>query len=308
MNNLNIIATALLSLFITTSYGQINIQDSTAKVLSYWYLGDQYDYEVSMQKLQISEADTLSNETFTYDVNVSVIDSTENSYTVRWHYKNYNSDSDNPVIQKIISTSEDIKVDIITDELGIIESIANWEEVRDYMIASFDSLKTEIAHLPGMEAFIEQNKSIYATEESIEAAAIQDAQQFHNFHGVQFKLNDTILVETLSPNVYYNDKPFDTDIVIILEDIDTTHNEIIIRSITEVDSEQLTETTFNYLTEMSKKLGTPMVNKDEFDNLHNDVETVSLIHMSGWVIESKLWKEVYADGITQMEIRIITMK
>ena len=42
--------------------------------------------------------------------------------------------------------------------------------------------------------------------------------------------------------------------------------------------------------------------------LTNSVETVSRIHNTGWVLESVLWKEVIADGKTNMEIRTIQMK
>jgi hypothetical protein len=126
----------LVLLLITISIaakGQMNFQDSSAQVIAYWNLGEKYEYEVSLQKLQYTETDTTSDETITYDVEISVIDSSSNSYTVRWFYKNFKSDSKNPIAQKLAAVAEDIAVDIKTDELGVIQSVENWEEVRNYM-------------------------------------------------------------------------------------------------------------------------------------------------------------------------------
>ena len=289
-------------------HGQMNFQDSTAQVISYWDLGEKYEYSVIFQKLKYSGEDTTSNETITYDVEVSVIDSSENSYTVRWFYKNFNSDSENPIIKKIATLAEDIAVEINLDEFGVIESVNNWEEVRDYMSASFDSMRNELPQIPEMDKMFQQLKGMYSSRASIEGTAIQDAQQFHNFHGGKFTLNEKVTGEIKTTNVYYPDKPFDTEVTVMLEALDKENNQYQIRSINEVNSEQLTETTYNYLKDMYKNLGQEFPKTKEISKLSNMVETVSIIHNTGWVIESVLWKEVVAEGITDMEIRTIQLK
>jgi len=70
----------------STAYGQMNFQDSTAQVISYWAVGDTHEYSVVYQTLQYSEGDTTKNETMTYDVEVVVKDSTESDYVVSWTY------------------------------------------------------------------------------------------------------------------------------------------------------------------------------------------------------------------------------
>jgi hypothetical protein len=244
----------------------------------------------------------------TYDVEVSVIDSTENSYTVRWFYKNFKSNSSNPIVQKLATVSEDIAVDIRLDELGAIQSVENWEEVKDYMAKSINSMKNDFVQIPELEKVFQQISGMYSTKASIEASAIQDAQQFHNFHGGKYLLNESATGIIKSPNLYDPEKPFDTEIVVTLEELDKENNQFIIRSIQEVDSEQLTETTYNYLKEMTKNLGQEFIKREDFIDLKNSVETVSRIHNTGWILESVLWKEVIAEGITNMEIRTIQMK
>ncbi|MEO1518836.1 MAG: hypothetical protein AAFV95_27725 [Bacteroidota bacterium] len=291
-----------------TANGQMNFQDSSAQVISYWDLGEKYEYSVTLQKLKYTEKDTSSNETITYDVEVSVIDSTENSYTVRWHYKNFTSDSKNPIVQKLTAISEDIAVDIKLDELGAIQSVANWEEVRDYMAESIDSVRSEFGQLPALEKAFAQMKNTYSTKASIEAGAIRDVLQFHNFHGGRYILNEEATGTVKTPNLYDPEKPFDTNVSVMLEELDQENNQFIIRSIQEVDAEQLTETTYNYLKKMTEDAGQEIIKREDFIGLKNLVETVSRIHNTGWVIESVMWKEVAAEGITNMEIRTIQMK
>lgn len=301
----------MLVLFVLASSlvnAQMNFQDSSAQAISYWSLGEKYEYAVSLQKLQFTETDTAYNETIRYEVEVSVIDSTENSYTIRWFYKNFTSDAKNPVVQKLAKIAEDISVDIKTDELGVIQSVENWEEVRDYMAKSFDTLIGDLPKSPEMDKIFNQMKRMYATKSSIEATAIQDAQQFHNFHGGKFTLHETVTGQIKTPNLYDNDRPFDTDVSVTLEELDAENNQYIIRSIQEVNSEQLTETTFKYLKEMTEGIGGKFMEREEFMDLTNVVETVSRIHNTGWVLESVLWKEVKAEGTTNMEIRRIEMK
>ncbi|NJL74632.1 MAG: hypothetical protein HC892_05925 [Saprospiraceae bacterium] len=211
-------------------------------------------------------------------------------------------------MQKLATAAEDIAVNIKTDALGVIESVENWEEVRDYMAASLDSLKNDFGELPEMEKIFEKMKGMYSTKSSVEASAIQDAQQFHNFNGGKFVLNETVTGQIKTHNLYDNSKPFDTEVSITLEKLDAENDQYIIRSIQEVNSEQLTETTFNYFKEMLEGMGQEFIGREKFMDLKNLVEIVSRIHNTGWVLESVFWKEVIADGITNIEVRRIEMK
>ena len=298
----------LLILCSIKASGQMDFQDSTAQVITYWDLGEKYEYAVTFQQLSYSEKDTTKNETMTYDVEVTVIDSTENNYVVKWFYKNIETNSKNPLIQKLVKASEDIEVDIKLDALGVIQEVVNWEEVRDYMVKSIGEMKSDLPEIPEIEKMFQQIESTYSSKASIEAAAIQDVQQFHNFHGGKYPLNEKLTGQIKTPNIYYPEKPFDTNLIVILEELDEENSQFRIRSIHEVDTEQLTQSAFQYVSELFSNLNQKIPKREEFENLTNSVETVSRIHNTGWVLESILWKEVFVDGLTNMEIRTIQMK
>lgn len=303
-----ILSALILIAFLFKANGQINFQDSSVQVISYWDLGEKYEYSVSHQTLKYTDQDTTSNETITYDVDVSVIDSTSKGYTVRWLYKNIKTDSKEPLMQKVIGASEDISIDIELDEMGTILGVVNWEEVRHYMSQGFDTLLTELPDIPEIKDMINRVKAMYSTKESIEASAILDAVQVHNFYGGKYTLNKTVAGTLLTQNLYYPDKPFDTDVSVTLEHFYEEKDRYRIRSINEVNAEQLTETTYNYLTDLFKGLGQEMPPREEFKNVSNTIETVAIIHNTGWVLDTVQWKEVVAEGITNMEIRRIKMK
>ena len=103
--------------------------------------------------------------------------------------------------KKIAALAQDIAVDIKLDIYGSILSVENWEEVRDYLLTALDSVKNEFG-MPEMAPLFIQMRNTFQTKAAIESLTIQDAQQYHNFHGGRYELNDTISGQILLPNNY----------------------------------------------------------------------------------------------------------
>jgi len=298
----------ILILFATSAFGQINMEDSTAQVISYWNIGDKQSYSMSLQKVKLKGTDTTENVIMTYDVDITVIDSTENSYLVEWFYKNYKTNSTNEIVKKITSLSEDMKVIIETDEFGAIRGVQNWKEVSEYMKKSIQPVREEFKNNPQLEQVFEQMESMYTTKQGIEAAAIQDAQQFHTFHGGKYVLGEIIEAPLQVPNTYDPNNPFDSKITLSLDELNPDDNNFIIRSTQVVDSDQLTNVTYNYLKSMSKSMKTPEPKKEDIGQLTNVTTTASRIHGTGWLIYSIQTKTVEAPGVSNIEERIIEIK
>jgi hypothetical protein len=305
---MNRLFTIILTVFSTTAFGQINMEDSTAQVIAYWNIGDKQSYSMSLQKIKLKETDTIENVLMTYDVDITVIDSTENSYSVEWFYKNYKTNSTNEIVKKITALSEDIKVVIETDEFGAIKGVENWKEVSEYMKKSIQPVNDEFKNVPQLTQMFNQMESMYTTKEGIEAAAIQDAQQFHTFHGGKYLLGEVLEIPLLVPNMYDQNNPLDSKVTLYLDELNPDDNNFIIRSIQEVDSDQLTDVTFNYLKSMSKSMKTLEPKKEDIGKLTNLTTTASKIHGTGWLIYSIQTKAVQAPGATNIEERIMEIK
>ncbi|WP_159023614.1 hypothetical protein [Formosa sp. L2A11] len=296
-----------LILFSSTLTGQISMKDSTVQVIGYWNKLETQSYNISYQKLKIKSNDTISRELVTYQVDVKIIDSTENSYTIEWFYKNYNINTENKLAKKLSKMSNDISVKIKTDQFGTFIEVVNWEDIKTYLTQVSDTLKVELKDIPNSEKIIDNVMSLYATKESIEANAIKDALQYYQFNGVKYKLGEE-LQGTIETANNFGGAPFQTNVSYSLDKINETEGNAVFRSNQIINSQQLTDETYKYLKN-SGAFSETLPTRSEFPNLTNETNTASIIHAaSGWVIYSIESKKIAAADTTNIEERIIEIQ
>lgn len=296
----------LLTCLNVCLFGQINWQDSTVQAITYWGMYDSITYEIRLEKIKIEENDTVSYDLISYNVGVTVVDSTTSSYIVEWHYYNFQYSGTNPLAGEIMGISEDITVDILIDELGVVKGVENWEEVKEYTYSVIDKVVEKSTTFPEVKTMLLGVKEFYATEEGVMNIAIQDALQFHTFFGSKYSLNERIEGLVKVPNLYYPESPFDADVKIDVVKLDNDENSYSLRYEHIVDKDQLLATTLDYL----KSLGIPdeVFEAIDLSGLENTVVCDSTIDNSGWVITSRQVKKVSASGVEETEIRTISMK
>ncbi|WP_298763117.1 hypothetical protein [uncultured Polaribacter sp.] len=294
-------------LFCTTIFSQISVKDSTVQVIGYWANLEQQSYDISLEKLKLKGTDTISREYTSYEVDLKIIDSTANSYTTEWYYKNYKVETDSEIAKKINALASDIAVQIKTDEFGTFMEVVNWESIKEYQLKVTDQLKEELKDVPNINNIIDNVMKNFNSKEAIEANAIKDAIQFYSFHGIKYTLNEKVKGNiTLRNN--FGGKPFDAAISYSLDEINEEDGNAVIRMKQVVNSEQLTNETYKFLKKVSA-FGKNMPNREDFPPLTNETYTASRIHgETGWVIYSIETKEVKAEGTTKIEERIIEIK
>ena len=297
----------IIFLISSNLFSQISIKDSTVQVIGYWSKYDKQSYDVTYEKYKVKNKDTISRELMKYEVDVKIIDSTANSYTIEWFYKNYSIDTENELVRKLTSIANDISVKIKTDEYGAFVEIVNWEEVRDYLEKVTEKLKVELKDVPNYKKIIANVMSIYSTKESIEANAIKDALQFYQFHGVKYNLGEE-LEGILETSNNFGGKPFETDVRFSLDEINEIDGNSILRSYQVINSKQLTDATYKHL-QMLGTFGDKIPPRNEFPSLTNETSTASRIHgETGWIIYSIETKEITAEETTNIEERVIEIK
>ena len=304
---MNKIIIGIAFLFSVSIYGQISEKDSTVQVVAYWSKLEKQSYNVSYEKLKIKNKDTISKELMKYEIDLKVIDSTKNSYTTEWFYKNFTIETDNELVKKLTSISNDISVTIKTDEFGSFMEIMNWQEVRDYLTKVTIKLKEELKDIPNATKIIDNVMAVYNSKESIEANAIKDAIQFYSFHGVKYKLGEEISGELTVGN-NFGGKPFETSVTLSLDEINAADGNAVIRMKQTVNSEQLTNETYNHLKRIGT-FGNNVPSREDFPMFTNETYTASRIHAeTGWIIYSIETKEIKAEKSTNIEERIIEIK
>ena len=294
----------LLILLSLKMYGQIDMNDSTAQVIGYWDKNEKQSYVVTQEEYKIVGNDTTSRESYKYLVDITVVDSTADSYLIDWFYKDYEIHSDNALVKKLASITSDITVRIKTSELGVFQEVVSWEAIRDYILQGTKILKQETQDIPNMDNIINQIEGMYSTKESIENAAVMEMQQYYTFHGAKYEYGEEYNIDLKSSNLY-GGEPFDTKVKVWLDEINPDENNFVLRMIQTVDSEQLTKATYEYLLKMAETLKIPSPKIEDIPLVSNDVWTASRIHGSGWVIYSVETRETKAEGQTNVKERII---
>jgi hypothetical protein len=287
---------------------QMNFRDSTVQAICYWELGDTMEYQISFQKLQYNETDTLTNEILYYDVVISVIESYETAYTIRWKYKNVSSSNNESLIQKLSGLIENLTIDFRIDEMGVFEEVVNWEEIRSYVENYIEIYGSQPIVDKFFEDFINMYLETYASKESFESGAILDIIQFHYFYGVMYEMNEVYEYQTESANLYEPEKPFTTEVAIVLQEMDSEFDYYVLRSFETMDSDQITDASYLQIKEIVESSGQEMVSREQFQSVSYNAETVSIIHDSGWLLESVHWRYSISEETTHEETRNIVLK
>jgi len=286
---------------------QIYIADSTTQVIAYWNKDEIQTYIISNVKLKIQGGDTIARDFTKYEVDITIQDSTKNGYLINWFYHDYKVETDNELIKKLSSIIEDMNVQIKTDDLGVFVEVVNWEEIRDFIFKGTLMLKNELKDIPNIDKVITQMESMYNSKQAIEASAINEILQFHYFHGLKYKLLEDYSYDNKLINMF-GGEPFDAKVNFWLDEINYDDNNAVYRMHQSVDSVQLTNGTFDYLTKMAETMQTPTPRREEFPYLNNEIWTASRIHGSGWPLYSIQTKEVTAENVIQIEECIIDLK
>ena len=298
---------SLLNLCIMPLFAQINMADSTVQVVSYWDKGEKQNYTITLEKIKLKGEDTTSKELISYDVEVSVTGATKNSYTVQWDYKNFKTNDKNEFTQELSKINKNMQVIYKTDEMGGFIEVINWKEIRAYNQKAIAVLRKKFGTAPEIEKMLKQIENSFSTKEAIEAASIKDIQQFHSFHGGKYKLHEEISDKIKVPNVLTN-IPFDADYSLYLDEINETDNNYILRSSQVVDSTQLMDATFQFLSNLAKSMNIKAPKKEDIKGLSNDIQLASRIHGTGWVVYSIQTTTVNSDNQSNIEERIIEVK
>jgi hypothetical protein len=299
--------TAIFVLTAMTSFGQINMADSTVQVITYWETGEKQDYVISVEKINLKDADTTSREMTTYEVEVTVLNSDKDFYTIQWLYKNIQTDNPNPAFQKLMKITNGMKVIFKTDEVGIFLEVVNHKEIKDYTQKAILSLKNDFREIPEMEKVLNQAEATFSTKEAIETVCIKDIHQFYTFHGAKYTLGEILEGKTKAPNVY-GSEPFDADFTVYLDEINEPDDTYVMRAAQEIDKEQLTNATLDYLITMAKNMGVDPPKPGDLGAFQNEILTASNIHGTGWVLYSIQTTTVTSGNVSNIEERIIEMR
>ena len=203
----------LLFIFLTilksySNENKIGIDSTKISFISYWSKGDVYNFKVSKIKETYKEGLLTKNSKNEYISSFTVIDSTENSYTINWKYEN---DLGNTlkIPEELVNKFSKYKFTEIkykTSEVGEFKEIINWKEVRDLMSKMIDDIVEILSRddeikktlTKNMEAF----KELYSSRRGVEQLVLKELQYFHFPLGYEFDTSKTLSYDDQLPNMF----------------------------------------------------------------------------------------------------------
>lgn len=258
----------IVILTITTNlFSQID----TTKVafVSYWSIGDSYDFKVSKIKQQWKEGKLIKDEKQDYIASFTVIDSTETSYTINWSYEN-DLGNTYKIPEELIDKFSKYNLTEIkykTSEVGDFLEILNWKEVGEIMNSMFDDIidvlgekdeKKQDALKTAMQPF----KQIYSSKQGVEQLVLKELQYFHFPLGLEYDITEPLLYDEELPNMF-GGKPIKAKAKLYFENVDFEESFCVIKqemSLDPNDTKEILKQVFKQMKlgdkEMKKALKT----------------------------------------------------
>lgn len=251
----------LLSLLFTTV---IFSQADTTKIsfVAYWSVGDSYDFNVTKSTQQWKKNELTKDQKQNYKANFTVIDSTADSYTIKWSFENKMAESlaiPNEFKQELTEFSN-IEVIYKTSELGDFLEIVNWEEISGVMTSTFDKIlnlsSKDDDSKEMLNRILQPIKQIYSSKEGIESLVLKEIQYFHFPMGLEYDITVPIEYEEEIPNMF-GGKPIKANGIVHFEDVDIDGGFCVVKqelSLDPKDTSKMLQTIFKTMKLNNKEL------------------------------------------------------
>lgn len=204
----------LFSFFFIQSFSQlqyINLKDGgTVTCVAYWDKKEAVVYHVAeTEETYKNGKDSPNKITKTeYDINLSVIDSAEKTYTVDLTYSNFYSDQEKDRDFEMLKLFGKLHIKYQTTELGEFIRIINKKEIAALMTPLIDKLRNELMAKIKKEdekqeaglAF-DNLKTFVSDTSNVEGLFAENIYALHTFYGLELHLNKEENVPVEYPTV-----------------------------------------------------------------------------------------------------------
>lgn len=249
-------------LSITTNlFSQI---DSTkVAFVSYWSIGDSYNFKVTKINQQWKEDKLTKDQKQEYIANFTVIDSTDNSYTINWSYENDLGNTYN-IPKELLERFSKYKLTEIkykTSEVGDFLEILNWKEVGEIMNSMFDDIievlgENDKKKKDALKLAMLPFKQMYSSKQGVEQLVLKELQYFHFPMGLEYDITEPLIYDDELPNMF-GGEPIKAKAKLYFEDVDFEESFCIVKqemSLNPEDTKLLLNQVFKQMKLENKEL------------------------------------------------------
>ena len=178
------------------------VPDTSIAVIGYFCKNDSMTFRKTYSKIKVEKGDTTINDMYTEDFLIVVTDSTSKGYRMKFIPVAFDyseeSDSIHRIMQaKLSELSKDIVCEFTTDEMGRVQNIENWREIRDKMKVGIkgmcDTLYSTIPFLNDIMPRKQVENTLllmFSTEQGVREA-YNELDELFGLHGNLFDIGDS---------------------------------------------------------------------------------------------------------------------
>ncbi|MCB0442963.1 MAG: hypothetical protein KDC50_02835, partial [Flavobacterium sp.] len=198
----------ILFLFLLSLIGNSQTDSTKVAFVSYWSVGDSYDFNITKITKKWDKDNQVKEDKKEYQANFTVVDSTADSYTIRWSYANElkkNYQIPDELAEKFAKYSV-TEIIYKTSEVGDFVELVNWKEISKNMQNMFGDLiavlgKEDKNLKKQLEEALNPMLELYNSKEGIESLVLKELQYFHYPMGVEFDYSEPFLYDDELPNL-----------------------------------------------------------------------------------------------------------
>lgn len=299
-----------IGIFLILSIG---VFGESIDIVANWETGDIIKYENTIQKYRKQNDKVLINSIIAENLEIKIMDQTENGYSVNWIYKtNYESEEMRkyPFLSDFYRETGDIVYEIETDEYGRLVDLKNWEKIREIIFKGANSIlknddeNNNKSDRTTMEQIFANLKTLFGSKENTMAIGFKDGSLYYCLYGSVMEIGKSVSYDSELQNPF-GGLPFKCKGRIEASRINDEMIRIIVKQ--EIDKEQ----SFDIVADIIKKMtaGTTIDNK-EFEKLKGDVivkDTVTIEYNTITTINEfvKSEREIDFGGLYQKNTRVL---
>lgn len=208
--------------------------------IAYWSKGDIYHFEVSKIESQYKDGELLTTDTSRYRSTFEVLDSTADSYRIRYQSEDQNmmdqlSEEMLSVIEKYNHLPDLI---YLTDEYGVFQGIENWPEYAAMMREMFDAFILDEAGKEGVDTAalrlaLGPTINVFATQNGFMQKVVAELTYMHYPYGSLYTAYDTLRYLDTVSNLF-GGRPIGIENVVYVEEFDKADDYVEIRHLTDL--------------------------------------------------------------------------
>ncbi len=209
MKNTLSFITCLLLVFNIFAQDQPNLLSPTkVTTIGYWNKGDKVSYHVTNSNVatKSGSAQPVKQSSDTYDLEITVVDSTEHSYILAMKYLKGSGEGLEPQLQEIMNAIQTTAViRYQTDEFGSFVKILNLIELQKDFQKTCSEFKKQMVstrkpeEAKAVEAIIDALSAQFSKPENIAVLYMGDILAIHAYYGIELILNKPMEVDLEFP-------------------------------------------------------------------------------------------------------------